>query len=223
MGPYATASEVLEFAINLKSDLVIGDIKDVFMNSATQIIEVKTGKTWDAIISRSLYVDGRGEPFVFCPIRPILTLTALAIISPDTTEESLDVAGTDREVWYNDETGLISRINDCEEIQRPYSGAVFPHGVKNIKITGTFGKVSTELPILKLLQILLVTQMLGLIFPSDFRLVDLKGEKIGEYSYTLADMEYSTNNDNQRKTLDGYIAWLFAQLDEERDGRVLAI
>ncbi len=223
MGPYATKDAILALGIKLKPDMVLADISDMFLNSATQIIEVKTGKTWDTIAATSLYIDGRGEPFIFCPITPILTLTGLKIIAGDTTEESLDVAGTDREVWYNDQTGLISRINSQEDIARPYSGACFPHGVKNIKIEGTFGKVSTELPILELLQTLLVFQMLGLIFPSQFRLSDLTGEKIGEYSYTLAAMEYSVNPNNQRKTLDGYINWLFEQLDQERDGRYLAI
>ncbi len=223
MGPYASKATILELGQKLKPDLVLADISDMFLNSATQIIEVKTGKTWDSPLTPILYIDGRGEPFVFSPITPIRTLTEVAIIAPDTTEELLDVSGSDREVWFNDITGEIKRISSFEDIARPYSGACFPEGIKNIRITGTFGKVSTELPILELLQTLLVFQMLALIFPKEFRLTDLTGEKIGEYSYTLAAMEYSVNPDNQRKTLDGYIAWLFTQLEDERDGRYLAI
>jgi hypothetical protein len=226
-GPYETKANILAFLQKLKSDLTLADITDMIYNASTEMINSKTDTYWE-IFSGDLYQDGTGRDHVFCPVVPIATLTGLVIIATDETEDSLDVSGSDRQVWYNSKTGIIKRVNWYEDrIERDTDyGAIFPLGVQNIKITGTFGRDATNhdtLNILKLLQTFICMKILGFQFPSKFNVVDAIEEKIGEYSYRIGDMQYTTNLKNQKFTLDGYIDMLFGLLPKDDQLEVLVI
>lgn len=222
-GPYVTKQAVVDFAVSLKTDLTVADITDAMLTATTQMINKETDTYWQ-VYAGDLYVDGRGEDFIFSPIVPIVTLTAVKIIDIDTTEESLTVSGTDREVWFNEETGLIKRIDyyGSTDIQRdPDPGALFPEGVKNIKITGTFGR-ATYAELLAMLQTMLIIQMLRFKYPSEFN-TDLISERIGEYEWRASEMQYSKDPKNSKKTLDGYISYLYSMLPQDDKLCVLAV
>lgn len=223
---YATKAEVVALGIKLKPDLVEADIPDYMLDATKQIIDEKTGRIWE-IFTGDVYIDGQGQEHIKCPKLPITSLSAITIIASDTVEEILDVAGTDRQAWWNDHTGIIRRIQDDEDdsIEKGQKGEAltFPIGLKNIKLTGVFGVDPATYPVLKLLTVFLVFQQLGFIFPDKFKLTDLAGEKIGEYSYTIQGSQYETDNKNKRKTLDGYINWLFSILGQPEAEGYLAI
>lgn len=221
--PYITKAEVLVLAQILKSDLT--DIPDDFMDASGEIIEGKT-KVWE-IVTADQYLNGEGTNFIFCPTVPINSLTGLYIIASDTSEESLDVSGTDRQVWFDGSTGQIRRIAVNRDIARyPDAGdldaPLFPTGLQNIRISGNFGKGPYK--ILKVLQTMLIFQMLERIYPKEFKAGDIVSEKLGEYSYNIGVMEYTKDPKNQKKTLEGYIDWLFDQLPkDEYEDMVLAV
>lgn len=218
---FATASEIAEFISKINEDFTEEDISDLLVDSTTQIIELKTGRSFE-IDAGPLFIDGRGEPFIFCPTTPIVTLTALKIINTDGTEISLDIAGADKQIVVNEETGEIRKI-DGLFLFETQDGAVsnFPVGIKNIKIEGTFGTDIEEFPLLKFLQILLYLQILAMQDPETYGSGDIVSEKIGEYSYTKSQMERGDVK-NQRKTLDGQINDLISLLTDQ-SGSVLAI
>jgi len=227
-GPYETKANILAFLQKIKSDLTLADISDVMYNSSTEQINNRTDTYWK-IYSGSLYINGEGIGHIYSPVVPIATLTGLSIISSDLTEETLDVSGSDREVAFDIETGLIERISQFDlqvekGIEYGESGSVFPIGIDNIKITGTFGRdalLHDSLNILKFLQTLIVARMMGFMYPTDFNAVDIAEEKIGEYSYKIGDMQYSNNDKNQKRTLEGYIEYLFSILPQDDKNLVL--
>lgn len=218
---FATPSEIAEFISGINPDFGEEDINDVVLNATTQMIQLKTGRNW-IIDAGPIYVDGRGECFVFCPIVPINELTGLFIINNDETEEEIAVDGDERQIVFNDQTGEIRSINNSNvfETQDGFIN-IFPEGLKNIRIEGSFGPDIAEYPALKLLQILLYLQKLAIQDPDKYGASDIVSEKIGEYSYVKSQMERGDLK-NQRKTLDGQINDLYDLLTDSGSG-VLAI
>jgi len=219
-GPYETRANILTFLQKVKSDLVLADITDTVYNASTEMINNKTDTYWE-IFAGDLYINGEGTDRFFSPVVPIVTLTNVQLIFRDGTTEDLITSGVDKQVWFNDETGEIARIDKygMDDITRdPDPGPRFPEGLKNIKITGTFGRDASNhdsLNILKLLQTLLVMKIMNFQFPSDFRQVDLIQERIGEYEYRIGDMQTSKVGKNQKMTLEGYIDYLFNLLPKD--------
>lgn len=224
--PYTTKLEVVNYLNNLKgageTQLVEANIPDSAFNGAGEIIDKKT-KSRFSVFAGDLYVDGDGQNYVICPRIPIVTLTGLVIINPDTSTEALVLSGTSRNVWYHEATGLIKRIAitvDRIEYGQEHVDCVFPSGVKNIKMTGTFGGIAAN--ILALIQILETTRILG--FFMDFiKKTNLIEEQIGEYRYKLGDMQTGKDPNNARKTLDGYIEYLYASLPKDDDDACLGV
>jgi hypothetical protein len=224
--PYTTKAEVISYLNKLKgvgeTQLVETDIPDSAFNGAGRIIDEKTDSRF-SVFAGSLFVDGDGQNYVICPRIPIITLTALVMIHTDLTTEALVLTTASRNVWYNEATGLIKRIAvevDRIEYGQEQVDSIFPTGVKNIKMTGTFGGTCAE--ILALLQILETTRILG--FFMDFiKKTNLIEEQIGEYKYKLGDMQTGKDPNNARKTLDGYIEYLYTCLPEEDNDSLLGV
>jgi hypothetical protein len=224
--PYTSKSEVVSYLNKLKgvgeTQLVEADIPDSAFNGAGEIIDKKTRSRF-SVFAGDLYVDGDGQNYVICPRTPIITLTALVIIKTDLTTEALVLTTASRNVWYHEATGLIKRIAvevDRIEYGQEQVDSIFPTGVKNIKMTGTFGGTSANT--LALIQILETTRILG--FFMDFiKKTNLIEEKIGEYSYKLGDMQTGKDPNNARKTLDGYIEYLYSCLPKDDDDALLGV
>ena len=222
-GPYETKQNILTFIQKVNNKIVLSDITDAVYNSATEMINYKTDTNWE-IFSGSQILNGTGENHVFSRIVPIVTLTNVVIIAKDETETELIVSGIDRQVWFNRDTGLIERISIRDDIRVTGSSTtiatspVFPQGIENIRITGTFGRVDgshESVATLALLQTLIVMKQMGFMFPTLARASDLIQERIGEYEYRVGDMQYSNLDKNQKLTLDGYIAHLFDCLPKD--------
>jgi hypothetical protein len=221
VGSFATAQEIATYIGAIDSTFILSSVSSIILDATTRLIQQKTEKTW-SINYGPLYLDGRGEDFIFSPVTPIASLTGVFIIAPDLSEDSLTVSGVDRQVWFNEETGEIKFIDaDVFDIVRDSVGSRFTKGIKNIRIEGVFGVDASSAPTLKLLQCLLYLQLLGL-QNSEFLVGDIKSEKIGEYSYQLSDMEKSGNPKNQKKTLEGWINDLIDSL-RDTDNSFLAI
>lgn len=224
--PYTTKTEVILYLNNLKgvgeTPLVETDIPDSAFDGAGQIIDKKTESRF-SVFAGDLYVDGDSENYIICPKVPIVTLTAIAIIATDLTTEALVLTTSSRNAWFNEATGLIRRISvgsDKIEYGEDYSNSIFPSGVKNIKLTGTFG--GTAANILQLLQIMETSRILG--FYMDFiKKTNLIEEQIGEYRYKLGDMQTGKDPLNARKTLDGYIEYLYQCLPKDDNEAVLGV
>jgi hypothetical protein len=224
--PYTTKTEVIVYLNKLKgageTPLVEADIPDSAFDGAGQIIDKKTESRF-SVFAGDLYVDGDGQNYIICPRTPIVTLTGLVIIKTDLTTEALVLTTSSRNVWYNEATGLIKRIAvevDRIEYGQEQVDSIFPTGVKNIKMTGTFG--GTAANILALLQIMETSRILG--FYMDFiKRANLIEEQIGEYRYKLGDMQTSKDPNNARKTLDGYIEYLYQCLPKDDNETVLGV
>lgn len=218
-GPYATATEIYNFLVQIKPTLQLSEITDSLITLATQIINQRADATWDLFIG-NLYLDGKNEDWIMCPKIPIQAITALTIISIDGTEESITISGTDKQVEINNETGEIRAfdLTETEKVVRDQDRFwLFPKGLQNIRITGTFGVDAggSASEILKMLTIMLVMQNLRFKDPESFRQMDLVSETIGEYKWQVGDMQYSSNLKNQKLTLEGYIDYLFNSLPKE--------
>jgi hypothetical protein len=220
-GPYTTKAAIIDFISTIQSDIIItvNDISDVVLASTTEQINYKTDTAWQ-VYAGILYIDGNGERSIFSPLVPIVTLTELAIIGKDTTEEKLILTGINRQVWWNNETGCISRLDwDKSHIEvDPLWGEYFIEGQNNIRLTGTFGR-ATFANTLALLQQLMVFKILTFKFP-DLK-TDMIMEKIGEYQYRIG--EGAKNSVNEKRTLDGYIDYLFSCLPKDDKLCVVAI
>jgi hypothetical protein len=225
-GPYASKAEALAFINNLVdgTPLTSDDITDAEMSMANEIINNRTDTYWKVTTSGSLYLDGTGKNYVFSTIVPIVTLTACVIIALDDTTESLTVSGSAKEIIYDPNTGLIKRVVVSEDDwlmkDTDDESVFFPLGIRNIKITGTFGKDSDSINILKQLQILLVLQLMQKKFVGKIK-PDLVMEKIGEYEYRVSEMQYAKDPKNTKLTLEGYIEFLFKSLPQ--DGKILVM
>lgn len=226
MSTYASKATIVSLLsqINPSVPFTESDLPDIVWHGSADIIDAKADTSFNAFTG-DLYVDGQAENFIFCPRVPILTLTALKRINTDTTTVSYVVSGTSREVWFNEETGLIQLINDEEtgiEYGPPATSPVFPRGVKNIKITGSFGDTSVT-NILYLLQSLLCLQALNKLGYEKFSKLDMLEEAIGEYRYKIQDSQYAKDAANQKLTLEGYIDYLFKLLPKEDSYRLLGV
>jgi hypothetical protein len=214
-GPYATRVEIEAFASKMNPDFLSADLTDKEILAAQEIINERSDTVWN-LFSGSKYVDGTGNPYIFSPIVPIVTLTSVKIIAIDTTETSLIVSGSTREIIADFETGMIKRVQGIgvEYGEENEIGPYFPLGVQNIKLTGTFGQNGASANTLNLLQTLLCILTLSKKFSGKYN-SDLVMERIGEYEYRTDPMQYSKNPKNQKMTLEGYIDYLFESLPKE--------
>lgn len=222
--PYTSKTEVIIYLNMLgpETPLVEANIPDSAFNAAGQIIDSKTGNRFTTFDGK-LYVDGMGDAAIICPRVPITKLEGIKIINTDETTTALVISGASRNIWYNDATGLIKRIAiniDSIEYGQDYVQEVFPTGVKNIEIDGEFGGTCAHT--LALLQILETARILG--FFLDFiKKTNLIEEQIGEYRYKLGDMQTGKDPNNARKTLDGYIDYLYQSLPKEDETSLLGV
>jgi len=229
-GPYATKADVVAFvnsSLDVSDQICESDIADYEMLLAQEIINNRTDTYWEITSSpTTLYLDGKGFTEIVCTLVPITSLTSISIIAIDGTETALVLTGINKNCVYDPDTGIIRRTyTNNEEFQMDSDdrGAIFPEGIGNVKIVGTFGGVRSSTNILKMLQIMLVIQLLGKKMPSIVT-SDIFMEKIGEYEYRMSDKLYSVENkDNKRLTLEGYINYLFDCLPKDGKQTEIAI
>jgi len=218
MSSYVTKDEVLTFLLGVNKEAVIGDITDMILNQSWDIIERRTGRNWD-YGSETLTMNGNNEHFIFVPKIPIVSIASIVMTKSDTTTKTLALTGTDRDVWWDTETGRIQFVSptssnlifyDPDDI---YLDNRFYKGFGNIAITGVFGE--TVPYSVQYLQILLVLKSLTLQQAKKYK-SDFMMEQIGKYEYRLG-VPSGQALKNQYKGLDGYIEYLFDQISNVAD------
>ena len=200
---YATKAEVVTILSSMGVTITTADVSDTLLNAAKQQIDGMTNTSWSYFINHYLYMDGRNGRVIFCPIIPIASLSEVTIIGKDLEETSFDLAGDDRQVWWDSATGKIEVIKyDTENIvvSTPSDWTIFPEGVRNVRIRGTFGKKPTES--VKLLQSLIVYRSLSTTNPKSFDGNHNK-EKIGNYQYQLD--SYGANGNALDNQINGLV------------------
>lgn len=206
--PYLTKSRLLAIAQQIDPNLVDADIIDEFFATAGEIIENRT-RVWD--LETSVILNGEGTNQIILPVAPIISLDSITIIASDLTETELIISGADRQIEYDPNISLIkAKKIDLNRIEiESYCWNIFPIGLQNIVVEGSFGKGPNN--ILATLQTLLTFRFLRTT-NGKFNQIDLISETLGEYKWMSADMQYSKDPKNSKMTLDGMIEFLFSSL-----------
>lgn len=231
-GPYATSAEIIAWLQTIYPPFPASAITNAILNATTELIENRTQESW-AIYAGSIFITGRDEGWIQCPITPILTLTGVNLYDIDGTVAALvipanpmggTVNGREAEIVWDPLSGIVRRVNDVKfvvDINTLDETPVFSEsaGYDNVELIGTFGRGPYQL--LKILQCLLAQQMLRNIYPQlDMQ---LESEKIADYQYRILSMERTQNFKNQRMTLDGYIERMFELLPKDYGENYVAI
>ena len=219
----ATTIEVATSAVNAAAGTAV-DITDVgsgthtldtgegsgttdrqeIINRVEQTIELITK---DYFYSKAfvIYIDGNSNDRLFLGLIPdVLTVTEIKISGvelPDSWWTS-DVNSV-----YLDPEAVTGDEDDLPELylRLSYKHRLFPEGMSNIKVTGTYGWSSTPPAIKQAAIILASSENDSTLYPGYSS--TLKSEKIGDYAYTLADidMKSSTGIESADKLLRNYI------------------
>lgn len=215
---YVTAEDMVVFLRDLFPAIQESDITSILFSASFDEINQRSETTWQ-VTSVNQLADGRGSSVIFCPIVPIQTLTAVIIIAKDETEESLIISGTDRQIWFDNETGKIEIILGSTGIEvsgneeSPFkTSRVFPKGVRNIRMEGTFGRTTVPATV-SFLQMLIILKYLSFQHPTRYA-VDLIQEKIGRYSKAFG-VPANQAVQNQKRGIDGMIEYLYSVLPQD--------
>lgn len=213
MADFLTDDQIAEYFRILNPSFSISDIPTLIRSASYEEITQKSGFTWEAI-EQTLYFDGDGTKHLFVTPIPIVSLVSMTLIGEDLAETSVNVTQTSatREIWYEPNTGKIEIINPIDNIEygNDEEAGVFPKGIRNIKIVGTFG-TSSPASILSLLQLCIINRTMARLNPSVYAKGDILEEEIGKYRYVLAGR---TTSDSTRMSLDQYIEYLFSLLPQ---------
>jgi len=156
-------------------------------------------------------VNGEDSPTIFSPVAPITSLTEVTIIAADGTEETLELTGSNRQVFWDTSTGKITLIRNGDlesrvlniEVSLMGYQKIFPNGCENIRLVGEFG-IDVP-PLIKLIQLLVMLKQLQLSNPDGWlKYGNITQEKIGRYEYRLGAIN-SAGAWGGVKSLDFYI------------------
>jgi len=205
---YVTTDEIVEFMEVINPNFLDTDIMDLTVNAMYELINRRIDGAY-AEEEATLYQDGRGDRFLFSPQIPIVELESVTIIHEDETETDFVLSGTDRNIWWDNNTGAIWTYRE-DDVPIEYNGdyTKFPDRFNSVRLVGTFGTVPNDL--VKQLQLMLILKQYSLLQPSVY-VSDVISEKIGRYEYKLANAS-NVLPENQRKGIDGWIHFLFSQI-----------
>jgi len=219
----ATTIEVATSAVNAAAGTAV-DITDVgsgthtldtgegsgttdrqeIINRVEQTIELITK---DYFYSKAfvIYIDGNSNDRLFLGLIPdVLTVTEILLSGVELPDSwwTYDVNSV-----YLDPESSTGDEDDLPELylRLSYKHRLFPEGMSNIKVTGTYGWSSTPPAIKQAAIILASSENDSTLYPGYSS--TLKSEKIGDYAYTLADidMKSSTGIESADKLLRNYI------------------
>lgn len=174
------------------------------INRAEQLIENITDDFFYAK-AFTVYRDGNGNDRLFVGLIPDIISVTAVLISGITLIS--DWYTNDVDSIYLDPEAVTGSSDDLPELhlRLKYKVKLFPKGMGNIKITGTYGWSSVPAAIEKAAIILCRAENDSTLYSSHE--VGLKSEKLGDYSYTMADaaVSKSTGIDAVDKLLKHYI------------------
>ena len=214
---FVTDSQIVQFFQRINSEFVLADMPTFVRSFTYEEIKGRTDITPTLPAALTLYVDGRGDKTIVCPRIPIATLTGVRVINKDTTYTDLiiDQTNTNRQIWYDADTGHIELVQPITGVEvtggdTDNDYGIFPQGIQNIRITGTFGTDEIQ-NTLAMLQLYLMLRQMSRLDPETYGKADIISERIGKYSYTLGGGKGGT--DAGRMTLDELIEHLFGLVD----------
>lgn len=224
---YVTNAEITEFLIGVLNDatfvytdipiIIRGDPDNSIAGSAFDYVNQRADYVFDDPVgaSKTYLLNGDGSPNLFSPEAPILTITECVIIARDDTEEDITLVNPDKQLFWDSDTGLITLTPNGEVYygieygSTYYTLSVFPAGLENVRIVGTFGINAP--PIIKLLQMLVMFKQLQFQQPHKYKVAgNLVREQIGRYEYQLGVIGFDSSS--KTASLDTYIDMLFDQL-----------
>lgn len=206
---YVSSTEIVDFMKMINPSFALGDINELIVNSMYEFLNVKMGAP--ATVTQEVQLlDGNGNSYVYVNKLPIVSIRRIALVDTDGSETALVLQGTGKNVWWDDQTGRIW-ISYVDEDGVDDVAAVFGNYPNSVRVEGKFGAVSTNLA--KQIQLLLILKQYALMQPKNYA-TDMIEEKIGRYSYKLAGASNLEMN-NQRKGIDGWIAYLLEQLPND--------
>lgn len=206
---YVTESEIIAFMKMIKPSFVAGEINELIVNSMYEWLNGKMGQP-ATVTQEIMLLDGNGDSFVYVNKVPIVEIHRIAMVGTDGVETPLILMGTTKNVWWDCQTGRIW-ISYLDEEGLELTTTKFGDYPDSVRVEGKFGQVSTNL--LKQIQLLLILKQYSLMQPKNYA-TDIIEEKIGRYSYKLAGAS-NLEAANQRKGLDGWIAYLLEQLPND--------
>lgn len=207
---YVTAQEIVDFMTMINPLFVQADINELLVNAMYDFINAKVGENYE-VEELTMYLDGTGDIFVYSEKMPIVNVKRIAVVGTDGVLSDLKILGADRNVWWDDRTGRIWREvveGDITLDEDDEDTLKFPDRPDCVMVEGSFGSVVTSL--VKQIQLLMILKNYALMKPSDYA-TDIVEEKIGRYAYKLSSASNLTP-ENQRKGLDGWLAYLMEQL-----------
>lgn len=173
------------------------------IDRAEQLIE-RTTKDYFYAKAFAMYFDGNANDKLFLMLRPdILTVTEI-LISGVALDTSWWTYNTDS-VYLDPEAATGDELPELL-LRLKYKRRIFPRGMGNIKITGTYGWTACPVTIKRAAIILCRYENDDTLY--DTHDSNLKSEKLGDYSYTLSDTasaKDSTGIDEVDKLLKNYI------------------
>jgi hypothetical protein len=224
---FVTDAEIVEFfkGVTENASFAVTDIPLLIRGNATtagtafDLIVQRSQYNWQpSSITETLYFNGEGIRSFFVRPIPILTLTEVKVFYPGGSEYAYTLTGDDKNIWWDPDTGCVSTdqgtgaLGGIEFGTEPYSAPdIFPNGLQNIMIKGTFG-INTP-AIAKMLQLLIMYKQLEFQNPTVYKKAgNIVEEQIGRYSYKLGMIGTSKTT---YKSLDDYIDSLFDALPHD--------
>ena len=195
------------------SAVAVGDINDTLYYGTNDALVRKTGSSWD-ITERQLLLNGQGDKVIYVPYVPINDLVSLTIRKKNTETVDITLTGSERQVWWDSETGRIEMIAHVDDLGGLLSvePSEFPKGMENVAVVGSFGTTPPNLA--KYVYCLMYLKQLTISDKARFGL-DMVMERIGRYEYRIG-VPSNQAVPNQYKGIDGLIEWYLQELIEDK-------
>lgn len=220
MADFVTDDQIQEFFTIVNPKFTIDNLPDFVRASSYEEILQRTDNEWTVDDSEvTIYADGTKSKQLFLDKDqlPITSISEIIIIAKDLTETEVivDQTDSDRQVWWDPNTGLIEFIETCENnIEKCFDpidwqvANIWPKGLRNIKITGKFGR-NTPANILSMIQLYVMLRHMSKLKPREYASGDVVMEKIGRYQYELAG---KSSGGTEKIGIDGMIDYLYSLL-----------
>ena len=189
-----TTEEKIESYLMITIDQSQSDEVDNWIIAVSNWIENYTGRTFEAS-TETKYFDGSGSRELY--IDSVISITTLQTLNTDGTVSTTLTEG-------HDDDYLLYPLNESPKhiikLVISSSIAVFPSGLKRVKITGNFGQASSVPADVELAATMLVGKIIG----KGLKGGETKGQSLGDFSVSYEDVNESADSLGIKNILDKY-------------------